>query len=432
MPTVTVQGANASTLSLVYDSQPNADLAILVREAINAGILSALTPAGNGSILPVDRAQTPVAPLLPAGKTGEYVFSTPGLATMPRGYDFVVVTAPVANLTGNGDSNQQVLAGASNLTFNAGGVATGAGSVITGGGNNSITIPVTDSGSWLIAMGNGNDTVRALGGGNDTIVAGAGTNRITLGGGHSVVTTAGSASIVGSSLVGSSETVTASGNTVITANRSNLMFIGNAGAGATVFGGTGSDTIQGGGGPNYFQGGSAGNNSILGGSGTATLFGGGSGDKLFAGSGAGALQELHAGLGNETLTGTSGLGNDTFFGGAGSATVYSGAGANHYVAGQALGSMEVHVDSLTGGFQSSSNQFDFIFGQGGGSVQATGFTTAGQIKFHLIGAGWGGNSTAQLAQNAVIGSDLHVTLSDNTQVTFLNIANVLTTGSNFV
>ena len=217
--------------------------------------------------------------------------------------------------------------------------------------------------------------------------------------------------------------------TIVSAERARIG-AGPVSVGATVFGGTGSDTIQGGGGPNYFQGGSAGNNSILGGSGTATLFGGGSGDKLFAGSGAGALQELHAGLGNETLTGTSGLGTDTFFGGAGSATVYSGAGANHYVAGQAAGSMEVHVDSLTGGFQSSSNQFDFIFGQGGGSILETGFTTVGQIKFHLIG--FGGNSTAQLPQNAVIGSDLHVTLSDNTQVTFLNITSTLTTGSNFV
>ncbi len=403
-----------------------------VGAALDAGIKSALTPFGSGNILPVDRSKTPAPPPLASGKTGEYVFSGPGIATMPKGYDFVVVSATSANLTGNADANQRILAGSAHLTFNA--VAGGSGSVIAGNGNNLITIPVTDSGSWMIALGGGNDTVRALGGGNNTVSAGVGTggtSQISLGGGKSAVSVGGSSTISGSK-TGGAETITATGTTVVNANASNLLFLGAAGSGATVFGGTGSATIQGGGGAEWLQGGSAGNNSIQGGTGAATLIGGGDGDRLFAGMGVGALQVLKAGSGNETLVGTagSGFGQDTFYGSTGLTTVLSGGGVNHYVPGQGLGVMEIHIDSLAGGYQSSANQFDFFFGKGGGSIVEMGFTSVSQIHFHLD-AGFGANDVTSLTQNAVSGSDLNVTLNDGTKVTFLNIASTLT-NSNFV
>ena len=56
----------------------------------------------------------------------------------------------------------------------------GSGSVIGGGGNDMVATTPTDSGNWLIALGNGYDFICAFGSGNDTISTGSGYSILQL------------------------------------------------------------------------------------------------------------------------------------------------------------------------------------------------------------------------------------------------------------
>ena len=397
MTTVSVQSAHGSTVSLSYDSGANALLAQYVADAIANGIKDT-------SIVPADSAFGATPPRLLSPKIGEWVQDSSGPNVLiPRGYDFIVDAVPFATMTDqNPNLTQSVLVGAGNLNFNT----SGAGSVIGGGGNDQIIVPLSDSGAWFIALGDGNDTIKALGSGKDTISLGAGNDSVLLGAGANAVTTGGAATISAST---GSETVLGLGTTVIYGNGSQLTFV--AGGGATVFGGAGSDTVEGGGGPDLFYGGSGGNNSITAGSGAATLFGGGNGDQLFAhGSGA---QSMTAAGGNETLYAAAG--NDTLSGGT-----VSGASTT-FVAGTGAASVTANA--------SGSSQFDFFSGAAGGSELVSGLTDVSQIAMHLVGYG-GGNIRASVTTNSA-GTDLNVSLSDGTQIKFLTITSPLT-GANFV
>jgi Ca2+-binding RTX toxin-like protein len=338
-----------------------------------------------------------VPPRLLAGKTGEWIQDSSGSVTIPKGYDYVVDAAAAASiLEQNPDTGQSILVGSGNMVFNA----SGAGSVIGGGGNDQVVIPLSDAGPWLIALGNGNDTVRALGSGSDTISVGSGADSIqlsTIGSSSSAITTGGAATI---SAYAGSETVKGLSTDVIYGGGSLLTFV--AGGGATVFGGSGSDTVTGGSGPDYFQGGSAGNNFLTAGTGAAILIGGGNGDSLLA-SGSGT-QILYAASGNETLTGSSVSGaHDTFVAGSGAATVVASPNA--------------------------ANLFEFInVGSGGGSEIVNGLSLSSQVSIHLSGYGGSEEATALAAQTHP-GAGTMLSLSDGTTVTFQNVSTL--TSSNF-
>ena len=405
MPTVTVPGANKSTVTLAYDIGANAVLAQQIAAVISAGIANnTISAADNKSGSP---------PALPPGVTGELVLSQSATTLVPKGYDFVVASAKSSVVFGNGDKNEQVLAGSGNLRFVATG---GSGSIITGGGNNLISILPSDKGDWLIAMGNGNDTIGALGGGNDTITASSGKHLINLGSGSSFVTTAGSDSIFATS---GSETIVASGSDgkqVISGGASKLFFI--AGGAATVIGGTGSDTVFGGSGKELLEGGSAGGNFLQAGDGRATLFGGGNGDQLFAAGD--KAQALHAASGNETLFGGFASGRDTFFGGSGKDQITGGGGKNTFVAGTGAATVAANPGA--------SNVFEFVHGKGGGKELVEGLTAASQVHIELLGFGSNEIKNALASQTSKDGSTT-ITLSDSTKVTFQNVG--LLTTSNF-
>jgi Ca2+-binding RTX toxin-like protein len=386
---VTVQSAHGTTVTLAYDSGSNALLAEYVANAIRTGI-------SGSTITQVDSNSGSPPPLF-GGKTGEWVQLSPDVVMVPKGYDYIVDAAPATTLIDqNPDTVQSVLAGSGNLIFDA----SGAGSVIAGPGNDEVIVPVSDSGSWFIALGMGNDTVKALGGGHDTISVGSGNDSIqlsTIGSASDSITTYGPTTITA---YAGTETVTGYGSDVIYGGGSNLTFVGVGGA--TIFGGTGSDTVTGGSGPDYLQGGSAGNNLITAGIGAATLLGGGGGDSLYA-SGSGA-QILFAGGGNETLTGSSVSGaNDTFVAGKGSATVVASPNAN--------------------------NVFEFVNGSGGGSEFVTGLSLSSQVSIHLSGFGPGEQAADLGSETHVPGGSTNLTLSDGTTVTFQNVATI--TSSNF-
>ena len=405
MPNVTVPGANHATITLSYDRDVNALLALHVAGAITAGI-------ADHTILAFDN-KSGSPPSLPPGVTGEYVQSQSGTTFLPKGYDYVVDAAKTAEIFGNGDANEQVLAGGGKLTFFATG---GSGSVITGGGNDMISIASADIGDWLIATGNGDDTIRALGGGADTISLGSGKNLLQLGGGSSYVTTLGSDTVLAG---GGGETIDASSSTgkeVIYGDTSRLFFV--AGGAATVFGGAGSDTVYGGTGPDLLEGGSKGDNFLQAGDGRATLFGGGSGDQLYAAGD--KAQALHAAGGNETLSGTFASGRDTFYGGSGSDQIFGGFGKDTFVAGTG----HATVTASPG----AANLFDFMKTAGGGTEFVSGLTDVSQVRITLTG--YDSNEVKYaLAHQTVADGSVTVTLSDNTQVTFQNIGKL--SGGNF-
>ena len=364
-------------------------LAEYVAAAIKSGITgSTITPVDSGSGTP--------PPLF--GKTGEWVQVSPDVVTIPKGYDYIVDAAPATTLIDqNPDTVQSVLAGAGNLIFNA----SGAGSVIAGPGNDEVIVPVSDAGSWFIALGMGNDTIKALGGGSDTISVGCGNNSIqlsTIGSASSSITTQGPATITA---YAGSETVRGYGTDLINGGASHLTFVG--GGGATVFGGTGGDSVTGGSGPDYFQGGLGRQQPAGRGGRRGHLAGWRQWRQRFVASGSG-MQILFAGSGNETLTGSSVSGaNDTFVAGSGAATVVASPNAN--------------------------NVFEFInVGSGGGSEFVTGLSLTSQVSIHLSGYP-NGEAAADVTSQSNIGGSTTLSLSDGTSVTFQNVATITT--SNF-
>jgi Ca2+-binding RTX toxin-like protein len=407
MPIVTVVGAAGHVAALPFDSTANAALAAQIAAAINAAVTG-------GTERAADNAFGPPPPL--DGKPGLFTQSLPGVTTLQRGYDDIVNSAPSAVIFGPGDPNENVLSGSGNLTFYARG---GSGIVDTGGGDNTISIPSTDTGNWLIQTGGGNDTIVDRGTGFDTISPGPGNNAVTLGGGQYDVLSAGQDTIAagaGATTIDASASPAIGASELVYAGSGLLTFIGGAGP-ATIVGGSGSETVNGGSGALYAQGGSGGDNLLMGGAGPATLYGGGNGDTLVA-SGF-APQALHAGAGNETLTGGTATGADTFFGGAGKDQITGGLGANVFVGG---------IGQATVNAAGSSNSFEFISSFAGGKTLVNDLTNASQVNIVLVG--YGPNEAASAVAAQVSGpNSVTLTLSDNTTVTFQNITHL--SGSNF-
>lgn len=407
---VTVPGTNGTTISLSYDSNTNAALAQRIAASIRQGV-------DNGTETQADNKDGPPPPV-PTGKTGEYIQSLQAVTTLPPGYKDVVNDAKPGAIYGSGDPDEGVLSGAKDsLNFYATG---GSGTVAAGGGNNYVNIPTTDAGAWLIATGNGNDTIYALGSGNDTISPGGGSNQIYLGAGNTFIDSSGTDKILAST---GSETVTATdakASDLIYGMSSNvyLSFVG--GGGATLVGGSGSDTVFGGAGPALVFGGSKGNNYLQAGSGPATLFGGGNNDQLFAAGS--SAQELHAASGNATLFGAFSSGSDTFYGGSGTDQIFGNGVDNTFVAGS-TGTATVSA------IASANNLFQFINGAAGGTELVDNLTNASQVHIDLEGYGKNEVKNA-LAGQTTNGSSVTVTLSDNTKVTFENITHL--TDKNFV
>jgi len=402
---VTVPGANGIVVDLAYDTQSNAALAGQIAAALQAALTAGTEhAAGNASV--------PPPPL--GGRTGLFNQAVSGATALPRGYNDVVDSAANAVIIGSGGANQHILAGAGNLTFFATG---GSGVVDTGGGNNLISIPQSDTGNWLIQLGSGADTVADRGTGSDTISPGPGANVVSLGGGQYQIISVGQDTITAGS---GSTTVDASGapataSELIYGGSGPLTFIGGA-AGATIIGASGSTTVTGGSGPLDARGGADGSNSLTGGTGGATLFGAGNGDVLTA-NGL-APQALFAGAGSETLTGATATGADTFAGGAGSDQITGGLGADTYIGGSGHA-----VVNATG----ASNLFAFIDGAAGGSMVVSDLTSAAQVSIALIG--YGPNEAANaIASQTPSANAVTLTLSDNTTITFENITHL--SGSN--
>ncbi len=381
MPSVTVLGAGGSTVTVPLTTGQNLPVAQLVAANLTAAILAGNTIASQD-----------VTPPLPPGKSGEFVKTTIGLNVLPAGYSNVVNVSPDAIIFGSGDAGQQILSGTGNLTFLS---SAGSGTLVGGGGNNSIFIKVTDTGSWDINTDVGHNQIIDFGTGPSSISAGGGNNLVELGGGQYTVNSTGNDTVVATT---GAETVGVSGlfSDVVVGNASDLLFINGQGA-STVLGDTGSDTVFAGDGGGLYKGGTTGNNLLIGGFGAATLQAGGNNDSLSA---AGSNpQALIAASGNETLNGAGASGADTFYAGTGNATITLGLGNDTVV---------------------------FTNGSAGGTDIVNGFSS-GPDKIQLNGYPSNEVANALTGQTINGAGAVSVSFSDGTKVTFNSLGHLLNT-----
>lgn len=393
MPIVTVSAGNGTTVSVPIGSLQNAQIAAQALAGVSAGV-------DNGTITPYNYNFT--GPLVPPPGPSVLFLTGKGSLAIPDTTGTVVDSSVTQDtLLGGNAAEQLVVSGKGGITYFAN---TGAGTVIAGGGNNTIYDAPSGGGDHLILTDKGDDLIFALTG-NDTVSAGKGHNRIVLGSGADSVQVTGADTIVRGT--GASTITVITGNAVVYGGSGSLFFT-NANNPSTVSGGTGSATMSGGVGGGEFRGGAGGKNFIVGGDQSSTLFGGGSGDQLFS---VGQGNDLvAAGSGNETLTGV-GSGADTFQAGPGNDIITGGVGNNTIVAGSGS-------DTLTGG-PINSNDYLFIDGQAGGKVLITDFMK-GVDDLTLQGYGPGALDNA-LDNATVVGGSTIIELPDNTRITFLGV-----------
>jgi Ca2+-binding RTX toxin-like protein len=402
MAVVTVQGSHSQNVPLQYDSTSNTAIASQIAGLISTGIT-------NGTLTGfMDTGGT--IPTVPAGVGGVLIQQT-GLAALPPGYVFDIVTDPVNSVVfGNGAPSLGILSDANvDLTFIA---SSGSGTVAAGGGDNRIS--VGGSGSWMLYTGSGNDVITAAASVTATIGAGGGDNTILLGNGNDLIQSTGSDTIIGAS---GAETVDATNATkdFVVGNQSDLLFVGGTG-GATILGGSGSDTYFGSPRPSGDQlivGGTAGNNYLFAGDGAATLVGGGSGDQLFA-YGANA-QTLIAGKGTETLSAAASSGSDLLKSGPGQDLLIGGTGSDTYVGSSGNTTVQAGLGKQT---------FDFInFHTGGGTELVTGMFDSSLINIHLTGYA-PGQVEASLQSATVQNNAITIGLEDGTKITFQDVTSL--------
>ena len=239
------------------------------------------------------------------------------------------VTAGLGNntvTTGSGadsitltDGNNTVSVGGGNDVIRAG---DGANVVTTGDGNSSVTL---GAGFDQVTTGNGNSTVVVGDSAGDTVIVGVGSNTIALGIGAADVVHTGSGGntvSVSAAVVGADSIL---GGLTTSDGSNNALVLTTAGT-VNVAGVSGFQTFQlADGGPNAITLSDANFTRLPGGS--ITVLGGDGGNAVDASAlSAADSASIHAGLGDNVLTG--GAGNDFFFGSPGTSVVDGGAGFN--------------------------------------------------------------------------------------------------------
>ena len=389
---VTVTGANSKPVTINFPSAVQAAIAQQLANTIDAGVAA-------GTLVPTDA----IGISAPPGSTPtELIVQSPGAILLNQSDIAVVVDATKSvDLLGDGVSNQSVIAGSGGLTYLTDG---GSGTIVAAGGANRIVTSATGPAGWYVSTGAGNDTLASLTG-DDTLSAGLGHNQVILGSGDNLVDVSGHDTILAGT---GAETVAieSGGSAVVFGASSTLLFIGGNLA-DTVDGGSGTATIFGGTQGGDYIGGSAGNNLIYA---AGTITGGGSGDQLYA-TGTIATQ-IHAGAGNESLSSALSSGADTLFAGSGADTITLGASPNTVVAGTGAA-------TIFGGMAPAV--YEFIKGSAGGSDLISGFDAGGTVK--LVGYDQNEITNALNSAKTTAGGTT-ITLSDDTKITFAEVADL--------
>ena len=414
--------------------------------------------------------------------TAVYVSSVASVTVTSSGGNSTVTT--VANLGTLQGANAQVInTDTSGNTVAVIGSTIGSSSLIAGGGSNTAYYNRSSVGSVLLTGGNtfignsGTGTVSAtltggqsLGDGRAYIDATVGTQNVTVGnnglvnvnqgnGGTASVQASTGTVIVAvskSTVPASSSTVqavaTIGGSTINSgATPSKLIYIENGGNAfinpnasdvlifqapglETFVGGPGSNTLVGGsgsatvfGGIGSFTGGTGGKNILLSGSinGVTTLIGASvstAADTLIAQAGGDLLM---AGAGTDVLAAiTNSTVGNTFITGTGTSTVLGGANGNNTIG---LNSGSAFIYGQHGSIAASPTADVYrLYGIGGSDT--IGDYLVGRDVFKISAGYLQGLTSAAptLAGATISGANLSVTLTDNTRITFLNVA----TGAN--
>jgi Ca2+-binding RTX toxin-like protein len=373
---VTVPGASDTFIPNPYNTPYNLDVA--------QQISSLLAGADANNTLFVQSSDQNPGPV-PAGSIGEIAVTVPGggVVQVPTGYSVTAidssVTGPVT-VSGGGS----LFAGNTTITY-YGAASPNPVLIAVGDGNDLLSMP--NGSSYVIALGNGNDTVYANGSG--TVTGGDGNNLFFVGsaGGQNDVNSYGNTDTIVAGQ-GSTTVSTNGSDPLIFGGTGQLIYLGEAPGNPTITGGAGQETLFGGAGQNltYTDGSSTttGANILAAGAGNETL-------------NAGAAQygvQLAAGTGTVDMIGSHG--NDVFYGGSGAATMTGNGGADA-----------------------------FIFGNTAGHTGGADIITDFSGSDNFVVAGYGTNA-AQNALNAatVSGGSTTVTLSDNTTITFIGVANL--------
>lgn len=331
------------------------------------------------------------------------------LATTQRNFASDAVGPITLLMAGAPAGGRSIIVGTGGLTTSA----TGSGTIVAGGGANSIGLPLGYAGDWRVVLGDGDDTVQAQAG-DDVIEPGGGANLVFLGTGASSVTTTGADTIVGGT--GAATIRATAGNALAFSAGAPLLFFADAGA-DTVIGNNGQVTVVGGPGGGVFTGGSLGGNAITAGAGAATILGAGPGDLLYAAGSGGDL--VAGGTGSGTISAEASLGNDTLFAGTGDTLLRGGYGLDILV--PATGN-----DTIQPG--PGAELIAFIAGRSGGIDRVDGFIP-GTTSILLSGYGPTAVTTA-LAGATTSPAGLTLSLPDGTTILFAGLSSL--TPANFL
>lgn len=364
-----------------------------------------------------------------AGQSGSLTVNASGSsAAIFSGVDSV--GSLVADDSGKGNIYEQFGSGNASLT------TSGSGAILFAEGTGTLTVSdtstqgdtlvggtgpsfITISGSAAEFFGNKGALTLVASATGGTYFLGTGTSQITTGGGTSSTMVGGSAGTTvhagaGSSVLGYFNTA------------GDLSFVGGTGS-ATIFGGLSgiNDTLGGGTGGMVFSGSNGGNASVAGG-GLTTIFGGAGGAVTY--SGAGNLDYIATGLGNETLdasgsTGSNSLsaqfedGTASMVGGSGNDTLTAGPG-NDTLAGGAGSNIFIYDHPSMFGLTLSQTVSDF-------SATDTAFLT----NYDTASGGTAGSdvaATKALASAVSSGGNTTITVADGTTITFVGVASAST------
>jgi Ca2+-binding RTX toxin-like protein len=368
MAAVTIPGSSGS---IEYNSPYNF--------AVAQQITGMLASASGDSTLVVSSSDDP--PALPPGSVGEIAVTSPGATNIvvPAGYAVTFVSPSATGPLTISGGGSLVVGDQSTTYYDSPGPTPV--TIAAGNGDNLLGMP---SGSaYLLALGDGNDTVAANGSG--TLTGGTGNNLFFVGGSandQNVVNSYGNDTIA----VGAgTSTITSYGaNPVVSGGSGSLVYIGSSPGAPTISGGSGTETLFGGDGQNitYTDGSSTtpGANILVAGAGNETL------------NAAGASYGVQMGIGPGSVTMTGSTGDDIFYGGSGAATITGNGGSDTYIFGDIAGHM-------------------------GGNVTITDWSSSDLFETSGLGA-----TAAQDALNAatVSGGNTVLTLPDGSTITFLN------------
>ena len=342
---------------------------------------SADTIVGTSGAMTVSAAT--VSPLIYAGSGSLVALGRAGTLTVVGGSNTASVAAGSGGVLFAGGSGTATVSGAATLFGSAGGMIDYVGSV----------------GGALFAAGSGSETINASGASTRNLMYGSSdssTSQVFVGG------------------TGTDTIVAGAGATTVQANGAD--FVDGGGGTLRFIGGSQSSTVPGGAGAGSISAGSGGTTFVQGGGaatldGAMTAFGASGGVITYVGSVGGVT--YNAGAGAETINASlSGANNVMWASGSSSSSdlLVGGSGNDTLIAGPG-------TDTLTGG--AGNNRFVFLDGRGGGTAQVTDFTTQDTVE--LLGYGTAAAATA--LNNAVSsGGNTTLTLSDNTQITFLGVS----------